>query len=177
MELLRLELSGRTGQVETPPGSPPHELGLLGVDVSTLVLDEVEHVVVQALFDDDTPGFDRTLLSHPLVAELLGPDGSLVLRELFDHDRFRQDLRAERDAGIDDLRGVLVLTGGELPPHYIRLAFLPLPVADTAGTTLVLRRTDVEALVAGVEVAHTRGEVDDDERRSLLLTIEQRHPR
>ncbi len=176
MELLRLELTGREGQVTTPPGSPPHEIGLLGVDVSTLELEGEEHVVVQALFDDDTPGFDPALLHGPLVADLVDGEGTSVARELFDHESFRRDLAAEQEAGVDDLRGVVVRSGGELPPRYLRLAFLALPVADTDGATLVLRTADREELIAGVEVAHTRGEISDEERRSLLVTIEQRHP-
>ncbi len=175
MELLRLELTGRTGQVRTPTGSPPNEAGLLGVDVRTLDLEGQTHLVVQALFDDDIPGFDRSLLDGPLVADLVGGDGGLVVRELFDHDRFRQALHADREAGADELRGVLVLADGELPPHYVRLAFLPVPIQETEGTVLVVRQAGVDELVAGVEVAHARGEVTDDERQALLVTIEQRH--
>lgn len=175
MELLRLELTGRTGQVQTPPGSPPHELGLLGVDVRTLELEGQPHLVVQALFDDDTPGFDHGLLHDPLVADVFDAGGGTVLRELFDHDRFRRALHADREAGENELRGVLVRTDGELPPHYVRLAFLPLRIEDTDGTVLVIRRAGVDELVAGVEVAHARGEVTDVEREAMLVTIEQRH--
>src|SRR3546814_6945504 len=59
------------------------------------------------------------------------------------HDRFRHDLRADQEAGGRVLRGVLVLTGGELPPPHVRLAFLPGSVSGTAGTTLAVVRTDV----------------------------------
>lgn len=176
VELLRLELTGTTGQVETPPGSPPRELGLLGVDVDTTTIDDTDYVVVQVLFDDDIPGFDRSLLDCPMVAELFTAEGGLVLRELLDHDRFRRDLRDDREAGRDELRGVLVFSGGELPPDYVRLAFLEVDIAGTAATTLVVRRVGVEELRSGVEVAHARGELTDGQRRSLLLTIEQRHP-
>src|SRR3546814_17064049 len=87
--------------------------------------------------------FDRTLLDSPLVAELRTPSGDVVVRDLFDHDRFRHDLRADQEAGGRVLRGVLVLTGGELPPPHVRLAFLPGSVSGTAGTTLAVVRTDV----------------------------------
>jgi hypothetical protein len=58
----------------------------------------------------------------------------------------------------------------------VRLAFLPIELAETAGAQLVVRRTTVAELVAGVETAHQRHEISDDERRALLLGIEQRHP-
>ncbi|WP_421118337.1 hypothetical protein ACE2AJ_13115 [Aquihabitans daechungensis] len=39
-----------------------------------------------------------------------------------------------------------------------------------------MRRTTVAELVAGVEAAYAKGEITDDDRRALLITIEQRHP-
>ena len=39
-----------------------------------------------------------------------------------------------------------------------------------------MRRTTVAELVAGIEAAFARGEVTDDERRAVLVAIEQRHP-
>jgi hypothetical protein len=71
---------------------------------------------------------------------------------------------------------VLVRTGGELPPPYVRLAFLPIELAQTAGADLIVRRTNVAELVAGVEAAYANGDITDDDRRALLITIEQRHP-
>ncbi|MFP5579587.1 MAG: hypothetical protein ACLGIZ_15350, partial [Acidimicrobiia bacterium] len=112
MDLLRLELIGGPGRVETAVGSPAWERGVLGVDVSALAVEGEDHTVVQVLFDDDAPGFDGTLLDSPLVAELRTPSGDVVVRDLFDHDRFRHELRADQEAGGRVLRGVLVLTGG-----------------------------------------------------------------
>jgi hypothetical protein len=175
-DLLRLELIGAPGRVETAPGSPAAERGIVGVDVRGMSIDGTAHTVVQVLFDDDVPGFERALLDQPLVAELRTPGGDVVVRDLFDHDRFRRDLHAEQQAGEANLRGVLVLPGGELPPHYIRLAFLPVPVDGTAGTTLAVVRTDVPELVMAVDDALEREEVSEAEHRALLTAIEQRHP-
>ena len=176
MDLLRLELIGGPGRVETAVGSPAWERGVLGVDVSALAVEGVDHTVVQVLFDDDAPAFDRDLLDAPLVAELRRPSGEVVVRDLFDHDRFRQALRADQESGGHELRGVLVLTGGELPPPYVRLAFLPLDVGGTAGTTLAVVRTDLPDLVMAVDDALEREEIDDAEHQALLTSIEQRHP-
>lgn len=176
MDLLRLELIGGPGRVETAVGSPAWERGVLGVDVSALAVEGEDHTVVQVLFDDDAPGFDRTLLDSPLVAELRTPSGDVVVRDLFDHDRFRHDLRADQEAGGRVLRGVLVLTGGELPPPHVRLAFLPVGVSGTAGTTLAVVRTDVPDLVMAVDDALEREEIDEDQHRALLTAIDQRHP-
>jgi hypothetical protein len=162
-----------------PAVTGPH--GVLGVDVAARTIDGHHWTVVQLLLDDDHPLFDRALLDAPVVAEVHthGHEGSgpvVLALEPFDHDAFRQKLQAERDAGSSTTRGVLVRTGGELPPRYVRLAFLPLELAATAGTDLVIRRTTVAELAAGVESAHARGEVTDDDRRTLLASIEQRHP-
>lgn len=175
-DLLRLELIGGPGRVETAPGSTAATRGVLGVDVRGLAVEGVPHTVVQVLFDDDVPGFERALLDAPLAAELRSPAGEVVVRDLFDHDRFRRQLHEERETGRSTLRGVLVLPAGELPPNYVRLAFLPVDVADTAGTTLAVVRTDVPELVAAVDDALARGEITDAEHRALCTTIEQRHP-
>ncbi len=74
------------------------------------------------------------------------------------------------------LRGVLVLTDGELPPPWVRLAFLPVALDTTAALTLVVRRTTVGNLIAGVERAYSAGELTDSERSTALTSIEQRHP-
>ena len=176
MDLLRLELIGGPGRIETAIGSPAWERGVLGVDVSSLAVEGVAHTVVQVLFDDDAPAFDRDLLDAPMVAELRTPTGDVVVRDLFDHDRFRQELRDDQESGRSELRGVLVITGGELPPPYVRLAFLPVDVAGTAGTTLAVVRTDVADLVMAVDDALEREEIDQTEHGALLTTIEQRHP-
>jgi hypothetical protein len=83
--------------------------------------------------------------------------GDLVARELFDHDAFRRRLYAEREAEGDQLHGVLVLSEGELPPPYLRLAFLPVPLAGTAGHTLSVVRSARTELIDGIEAAFCRG--------------------
>jgi hypothetical protein len=177
MELAELGLSGRPTQViAEDEASPMGRHGILGVEVTGRVVDEAEHTVVQILLDDDRPTFDRTLLDGPVVAELRAADGELVAQEPFDHDRFRRRLLAEREGGESITRGVLVLTGGELPPPWVRLAFLPVPIAATAGATLTVRRTTVAELVAGVDDAYARGEVTDQERQAVIVAIDQRHP-
>ncbi len=176
MDLLRLELIGGPGRVETAPGSPASARGVLGVDVTDITVEGEEHTAVQVLFDDDVPGFEVSLLDGPLVAELRNPAGDVVVRDLFDHDRFRRELLAEQQAGESERRGVLVLTGGELPPHYVRLAFLPMALADTEGTTLAVVPTEVHELRSAVDDALERNEIDEVEHRALLVSIEQRHP-
>ncbi len=176
MDLLRLELIGGPGRIETAVGSPAWERGVLGVDVSSLGVEGVDHTVVQVLFDDDAPAFDHDLLDAPMVAELRTPAGDVVVRDLFDHDRFRHELRTDQESGRNELRGVLVITGGELPPRYVRLAFLPVDVTGTAGTTLAVVRTDVAELLMAVDDALEREEIDEAEHGALLTTIEQRHP-
>lgn len=172
-ELARVELTGGPVRVEPLPAAPP---GVLGVDVSSRVVDGEPWTVVQVLVDDDHPGLAPTLLDGPMVAELASPDGSVSAREPFDHDAFRRRLQAERDAGESTARGVLVLNGGESLPRWVRLAFLPVPITATEGEVLVVRPTTVAELVAGVEQAFARGEVADADRRALLLSIEHRHP-
>lgn len=173
-----IDLTGRPVQtMAEDAGSPMGRHGVLGVQVSGRSIDGQDHTVVQILLDDDRPDFDRTLLDAPLVAELSGPDGRTLAREPFDHDEFRRRLRSEREAGESILRGVLVLTDGELPPPYVRLAFLPVPLGDTAGITLVVRRTTVTELLHALDDAYERGEVTDRERQAVTMTIEQRHPR
>lgn len=176
MEILRVDLTGAELQVHAPPGSTPAEHGVIGVAVSPKRVDGHDHTVVQLLLDDDVDGFDDDLLDGPLIAELRTPAGDLVTRELFDHDRFRRDLHAERAAGVSDLHGVLVLTNGELPPHYIRLAFLRQPLDETGGCVLVIVCTHRDELLDGIERGFAAGSITDAERRSLLTGIDQRHP-
>jgi hypothetical protein len=176
MDLLRLELIGGPGRVETAPGSPAADRGVLGVDVSALSVEGDPHVVVQLLLDDDAPGFDRSLLDAPLLAELRNATGDVAIRDLFDHHEFRQRLHAEQQAGGNELRGVLVLPGGELPPPYVRIAFLQVPIEKTAGATLAIVRTEADALVRAVDEALGQRKIDRIEHRSMKLAVEQRHP-
>lgn len=174
VELLRLELTGAPVRQMFDDGSALP--GVLGVDVTAREIDGSAHTAVQLLLDDDVPGFDIALLDQPVVVDVVAADGSVVARELFDHDQFRRQLRAERDLGRSNLRGVLVLSGGSLPPPWVRLAFLQVDLGSTAGTRLVARRTSVADLLAGVEAAFAAGELTDDERRTAILSVEQRHP-
>lgn len=179
VELMVLDLDGGPVQVlasDRSAAAGPH--GVVGVDVAARTIDGVHWTVVQLLLDDDHPLFDRTLLDAPLVAELGGRhgDGAVLALEAFDHDAFRRRLLHEHTEGVASTRGVLVLTGGQLPPPYVRLAFLPMELAETAGARLVVRRTTVAELVAGVEHAFGAGTISEDERRALLVSIEQRHP-
>jgi hypothetical protein len=176
MELLRVETMGRPAQVQTPPGSPAFERGVLGAALSPKVIDGREHTVVQVMLDDDRPGFDRSLLDCPMVAEIQTPAGDVVTRELFDHDAFRRELHAEKAAGGDELRGVLLLSGGELPPTYLRLAFLDVPVGDIDGCDLVVVRSDRDDLIAAIDAGLADGSLSEREHRGLRTTIEQRHP-
>lgn len=175
MELLRIDLAGTATRVNFD-GASPGPTGVLGVDVAPTVIDGAAHTAVQLLLDDDAPGFDAGLLDGPVVVDLVTSSGVVLARELLDHDRFRRQLRAERDLGRSTLRGVLVLTEGALPPPWVRLAFLPVDLASTAGALLVLRRSTVPDLLAGVDAAHGAGELTDDERRTAITSIEQRHP-
>ncbi|MBK9561510.1 MAG: hypothetical protein IPO44_18755 [Candidatus Microthrix sp.] len=84
------------------------------------------------MFDDDRSGFDPSLIDPP-SSPRCGRRRATWSLELFDHDAFRRRLYAERQAEGDELHGVLVLSDGELPPRYLRLAFLPVPLAGTAG--------------------------------------------
>ena len=176
MELLKAELSGVAAQVETATGSGPYDMGILGLAVHPKEIDGLEHSVVQMMFDDDRSDFDPSLLECPLVAEVRTPAGDLVARELFDHDGFRRRLHAEREAEGDELHGVLVLSEGELPPPYLRLAFLPMPLAATAGHTLSVVRSGRGELIDGVEAGFADGSLTDRQRRHLIVAIEQRHP-
>ena len=175
MDEVQLELDGGPRR-ELADDDQRAPTGLVGVDVAETRVDGSPRTVVQLLLDDDQPGFDRTLLDAPIVAEVVGPDGGPVAREPFDHDEFRRRLVAEREAGESTTRGVLLLTDGEPPPPWVRLAFLPVPLERTRGTRLVLRRTTVEELRDGVEQAHAAGSVDDRERQALLTVIGQLHP-
>jgi hypothetical protein len=177
MELFRLELDGsprRAGGNGTRLGVAPP--GVAGVDVAPRTVAGEPFTVVQVLFDDDDPAFDRTLLEAPLVAELVTPEGETWHREPFDHDRFRRQLAAERRAQQSTTRGVLLLVDGQLPPPWVRLAFLPVGIAATAGSELVVRRTTAAELTAGAHEAHQRGDITDAQRDAVLTAIEQRHP-
>lgn len=176
MELIRIRSMGAPAQMQTAPGDPPFETGVLGVALSPKEIDGSEHTVVQVMLDDDRPGFDRTLLDCPLMAEIRTPAGDIVTRDLFDHDDFRHRLHRERADGGEELRGVLLLTGGALPPTYLRLAFLPVTVADTDGCDLVIARHDRDELLDAVDDAHRAGSLSEHEHHSLRTTIEQRHP-
>ena len=176
MEPVSVALTGRpvrfTGEGGAPVSPDP---GVIGLDISSTSVDDVAHTVVQLLLDDDATGFDPGLLDRPVVAELI--DGvDIVAREPFDHDQFRRRLKAERSVGESTTRGVLLLTGGDLPPRWVRLAFLAVDITRTAGLALVVRPTTRAELVEGVESAHARGDITDDEQRAVLASIEQRHP-
>ena len=183
MDLLAVPLAGGPTQFLVPDEAAiDGPFGIVGVDVASRTIDGHHWTVVQLLLDDDHPLFDPTLLAAPIVAEVRthghggGSGPAVIALEPFDHDAFRQQLQAEQAAGESTTRGVLVRTGGQLPPPYVRLAFLPIELAATAGTDLLVRRTTVAELVAGAEDAYARGEITDDERRGLLVSIEQRHP-
>lgn len=177
MDLAQLDLTGRPAQVLAEDDrSPMGRHGVLGIDVTGRTLDGEDHTVVQVLLDDDRPGFDPTLLHGPMVAEVRRPDGTVLAQEPFDHDRFRRQLQDERRAGTSLTRGILVLTDGELPPPWVRLAFLPIEVTATAGSVLTVRRTTVVELLEAVDRAYARGEITDQERQALVVTIDQRHP-
>lgn len=176
MELIRVRSVGSAAQMQTAPGDTPFEAGVLGLAMSPKAIDGTEHTVVQVMLDDDRPSFDRELLDCPMVAEIRTPAGDVVTRDLFDHAAFRRRLHADRAGGDDELRGVLLTTGGELPPAYLRLAFLAVAVSDTEGCDLVVSRHDRHELLAAVDGGHAQGAISDAEHRSLATTIEQRHP-
>ncbi len=162
--------------MQTAPGDGPFLAGVLGVALSPKVIDGSEHTVVQLLLDDDRPAFDDSLLDCPLVAEIRTPAGDIVTRELFDHDEFRRRLHAERADGGHELRGVLLLTGGQLPPAYLRLAFLSIPVGDTDGCALAVVRSGRDDLMDAIDAGRLDGSLADSEFRSLSTMIDQRHP-
>lgn len=174
--LARVDLTGEPlrHMADDAPAVLAH--GVLGVDISAGSVDGTDHTVVQVMLDDDRPGFDHTLLDSPLLADIVGADSSLAARELLDHDRFRRELRAERDDGVEERRGVLVLTDGELPPPWIRLAFLPVALSATVGCSMVLTSATAEELLAGVDAATSAGEMTDGERAAAVATIEHLHP-
>lgn len=172
---LTLDLDGGPRRVVLDAASP-NPVGVVGVDVAPRDIDGVAHTVVQLLLDDDAAGFDAALLDAPIVAEVRDTDGTVLARELFDHDVFRRRLRIERDQGRSTARGVLLLDQGSLPPPWIRLAFLAVPIESTAGATLVIADSTVDALRGGIEAAHSAGELSDDERATALQTLQHRHP-
>jgi hypothetical protein len=174
MELFRVPMYGSPVRAEPDPELPVD--GMLGLDVTGGVVEDAPRTVVQLLLDDDAAGFDRSLLDAPIVAELVDGLGRVVAAEPFDHDGFRRRLDEERRSGESVTRGVLVLTEGRLPPPWVRLAFLPFPLDATAGNELRIRRTSVEELVQGVELAYSNGAISDTERTALLVSVEQLHP-
>lgn len=176
MLLAEIELAGSPVRVMAADDGAQLAGDVLGVDVTRRRIGGAEHTVVQVLLDDDRPAFDRALYDAPVLVDVVGRDGELVGRELLDHDRFRRALRDERDAGVDERRGVLLLTDGALPERWVRLAFVPVPLVATAGASLRLRRTTVDDLVAGVEQATLDGVMTDAERSTVLTTIDQLHP-
>jgi len=200
MALLRLALSGSSHRFHSDATSGVVEkVGILGVDISPRTVGDSHFTVVQVLLDDERPDGDRSLLSCPLVAEVTRPpaggildtvaaatleeseprlpsDPDVVASALFDHDAFRRKLKAETDAGESITRGVLVLDNGELPEPWARFAFVPIPLRVTAGLELRIYRSSVEELNSGVETAFAAGRVNEDERRNLLMSIDQHHP-
>jgi hypothetical protein len=177
VQLASIELTGAPVRVMGGNGSAGLAAGVLGVDVRSTSVDGAERVVVQVLLDDDHPDFDRGLYDAPMVVDVLGADATMLASELADHDRFRRALRDEREQGRSERRGVLLLTDGELPAPWVRLAFLALSLASTRGATLVLRRASTEELVDGVERAYADGAITDAERSAARSTIEHLHPR
>jgi hypothetical protein len=174
--LASIDLTGAPVRVTADQAGAALAADLVGVDVARTEVDGVEHTVVQVLLDDDRVGFDPTLLEGPLLVEVVRPDGTVVAREPADHDRFRRELQAERGSSHGERRGVLLLTAGELPPPWIRLAFLPIALHDTSATVLRLQRSTVAELLDGVERAAAAGAMSDADRRAALIAIEHLHP-
>jgi hypothetical protein len=174
--LARIDLTGAPLRVMA--GEPGATLvpELIGVDVTRRAVDGVEHTVVQVLLDDDRPDFAPAFYDAPIVADVVHPDGSVVARELLDHDRFRRQLAAEREEGRSERRGVLLLDDGQVPEPWVRLAFLPVTLATTAGTTLQLQRTTVDELIEGIERAAADGAMSSAERTGALTAVEHLHP-
>jgi hypothetical protein len=175
--LARIDMTGAPVRAMADEPGATIAASLVGVDVTRRAVDGVEHTVVQVLLDDDRPDFPTALYDAPIVADLVRGDGSVVARELLDHDRFRRQLAAEREEGRSERRGVLLLDGGQLPEPWVRLAFLPVPLAGTAGTTMQLRRTTVDELLEGIEGAVDEGAMTAAERASALTAVEHLHPR
>ncbi len=184
MELISLALSGGPAQIMVSDQSAvtgPH--GVLGVDVASRTIDGHHWTVVQLLLDDDHPLFDRELLDAPVVAEVRthghadcgGPVAlprarALRPRRLPPPAPGRTGRRRVHDPGRPRpyrWRAAAALRAPRVPP-------------DRAGpdrrSDLIVRRTTVAELVAGVEAAYAKGDITDDDRRALLITIEQRHP-
>ncbi len=179
MLLASIPLTGRPSRAmagDDPPGPAELADGILGVAVDATIVDGAAHTVVQVLLDDDRADFDPLLLDAPVVAEVVTPAGDVVARELLDHDAFRRALLEERERGESVRRGVLLLDAGELPAPWVRLAFLPVPLERGEGTTLLLRRSTVAALLEGVEQALRDGDLTDAEGVAARTAIEHLHP-
>lgn len=179
--LLRIHLTGAPLRFHADvTGGVVEEVGILGVDVSPREIAGVQYSVVQLILDDERRDDEGSLLDSPLVADVVPPDAdesaAPMARALFDHDEFRTKLRREHEAGESETRGILILNEGELPPEWIRMAFLQIPLRVTAGLDLVVHRTTVRELVDGVETSFAKGEATDAERRNMLVSIEQHHP-
>lgn len=179
--LLRINLTGAPLRLHADvSGGVVEELGILGVDVSPREIAGENYSVVQLILDDQRPDDEGSLLDSPLVADVVragdDPDSAPLARALFDHDDFREKLRREHEAGESVTRGILILNEGELPPPWIRMAFLPIPLKVTAGMSLVVHRSTVDELVSGIETSFAQGLATEDERRSMLVSIEQHHP-
>lgn len=183
MALLRFVLNGSGHRFHSDASSGVVEqTGVLGVDISPRTIGDTNYTVVQVLLDDERADGDLSLLSCPLVAEVARPaagedeEPEVVASALFDHDEFRRKLKAEQDAGESITRGVLVLNGGELPPRWTRMAFVPIPLRLTAGLDLRIYRSTVEELVDAVESAFAAGRINEEVRKNMLVSIEQHHP-
>lgn len=183
MLLASIPLTGRATRTMAPRAEPADAAGeaaeladgILGVALDATTVDGTAHTVVQVMLDDDSDDFDRGLLDAPMVAEVVTPVGDVVARELLDHDAFRRALRDERERGESVRRGVLLLDAGALPEPWMRLAFLPVPIERTGGTTLQLRRSTVDELLDGVERALADGLMTDAEGVAARTTIEHLH--
>lgn len=108
-------------------------------------------------------------------AEPAEAEQKVVASALFDHYEFRKRLYDEREAGIDETHGILVLNDGMLPDRYVRFAFVPFSVRLTAGMDLRVYRTTVDELNAKVEEAFAEGRVNEADRRNMLVSIEQHY--
>ena len=77
---------------------------------------------------------------------------------------------------FDDDLPFLNAVKAPVPPRYLRLAFLPVRLAATAGHTLSVVRSTRTELIDGVEAGFADGSLTDRQRRHLIVAIEQRHP-
>ncbi len=179
--LLRVHLTGSQLRLHSDVNSGVvEETGILGVDISPRQIGGVDYSVVQLILDDEHGGDGPGLLDSPLVADVMAPgaggEDPPLARALFDHAEFREKLRSEHEAGESETRGILIINEGELPPPWIRMAFVELPLRITAGMDLVVHRSTVEELVAGIEKSFAEGLATETQRRDMLISIGQHHP-